>query len=164
MISTVLNRQVRGSEKIVNYSMMRSISLPLGLSRPRLVSSTPPWSILAIFFRVYLCQWLRRSSFKLKKLNEIVFISSGAGTKHCIVFQEASASWKTHQWTGRRKDPMDSGQRLCERPNVFFGSAVGSFESKLIKFDLYCNVQFNSIREPRCELMFLMSQVGSQIC
>lgn len=59
---------------------------------------------------------------------------------------------------------MDSGQRLCERPNVFFGSAVGSFESKLIKFDLYCNVQFNSIREPRCELMFLISQVGSQIC
>lgn len=59
---------------------------------------------------------------------------------------------------------MDSGQRLCERPNVFFGSAVGSFESKLIKFDLYCNVQFNSIREPRCELMFLMLQVGSQIC
>lgn len=63
---------------------------------------------------------------------------------------------------------MDSGQRLCERPNVFFGSAVGSFESKLIKFDLYCNVQFNSIKrwnpEPRCELMFLMSQVGSQIC
>ena len=58
---------------------------------------------------------------------------------------------------------MDSGQRLCERPNVFFGSAVDSFESKLIKFDLYCNVQFNSIREPRCELMFLMSQVGSQI-
>ena len=110
MISTVLNRQVRGSEKIVNYSMMRSISLPLGLSRPRLVSLTPPWSILTIFFPSLLVLMTKKIVFQIEETerNGFYLLRSWNETLHCVPRSFCELKNSLVDWAEKGRDGLRS--------------------------------------------------------